>query len=170
MSFFEILDLPVFGCSFHVLFGSRRSLRLRADFRRPGPISGIPDPSQSPPPPGEAKKRFWKKLTFLKNWFSEKNVSEKLIYGEKHVIKAYSMWTCGHVNMWTCGDVDMSTCAHVDMRTMSTSRHVDMRTWRHSDMSTCGHADMSTPGRPRTSLGRPRATPGRPKSAQIVYF
>ena len=67
LKFFKILDLPVLGSSFHGFLGSRRSRRLRADFRRPGPISGIPDPSRSPPPPGEAKKTiFEKKVIFEK--------------------------------------------------------------------------------------------------------
>ena len=116
-----------------------------------GPLLGDPVRFQAfrthlsrPRHQGKQKNDIGKKCFFEKNGSRKKNVSEKLIYGEKHVIKAYSMWTCGHVNMWTCGDVDMSTCAHVDMRTMSTSRHVDMRTWRHADIRTCGHADRST--------------------------
>ena len=143
---------------------------------------------------GKQKNDFGKKcfFSFEKMFFLKKMLQKKLTFGEKQIIKAYSMWafghvdmrTCGHAHMWRCRHAHMWTCGHVDMWTcahahMSTCRHVHMRTWRHSDMRTCGHADMRTCGhaepgstldRPRSALGRPSSTPGRLKSAQIVYF
>ena len=108
----------------------------------------------------------------------EKCFRQKLTFGEKQIIKAYSMWafghvdmrTCGHAHMWRCRHAHMWTCGHADMWTcahahMSTCRHVHMRTWRHSDMRTCGHADMRSPGRPWIVPGRPWVAPVRPRVA-----
>ena len=102
-------------------------------------------------------------------------LQKKLTFGEKQIIKAYSMWafghvdmrTCGHAHMWRCRHAHMWTCGHVDMWTcahvhMSTCRHVHMRTWRHADMRTCGHADMRTCGA-RVDPGSSQVGPGSPQ-------
>ena len=81
--------------------------------------------------------------------FLKKMLQKKLTFGEKQIIKAYSMWAFGHVDMRTCGHAHMWRCRHVDMRTcghadMSTCGHADMRTCAHAHMSTCRHVHMRT--------------------------
>ena len=92
-------------------------------------------------------------------------LQKKLTFGEKQIIKAYSMlafghvdmrtcehahmWRCRHVDMRTCGHTDMWTCRHIHMRTcghahMRACAHVHMSTCPHAHMSTCGHVDIST--------------------------